>query len=418
MATRWAVANGNWSSTSTWDGGTLPTSADDVFADGRTVTIDQNVTVLSLRTTQRTGGTAGGGFTTAGQFNVTATGLGIVPGTTTCLTYTGDVTVIVNANCAGSTNGVWGVLMSGASGNLTVNGNLNGSNSTSAAVNVSGNNATVTIVGNITGGGVGTTAFGLYLTGTSVKAFVTGLVSGNVGGAAINSPSNNVELTVTGNCIGANANNGPGIQFSGTLPIITVTGNVTGQTAQPGISATGSGPTINVTGNVTAGAGQTGITASGANSTVTVIGSVTATSFNHGLRCDATSSGFGARLQGSLTDDKSGMVAVYARFIRMTGTNSGITRYANAVGYPNDTMVSRVSPDLATGVPAASNVRFNTVYGFENQLTGTLRVPPTNAVASGVPVDNTVGTAAVRLEDIAAVTGAQIAAAVSTPSTI
>lgn len=42
---------------------------------------------------------------------------------------------------------------------------------------------------------------------------------------------------------------------------------------------------------------------------------------------------------------------------------------------------------------------------------GTLKVPPAAAVAVGVPVDATVGTGVVKLADVAAVTGAQIAAA-------
>ena len=51
MAFRYAVATGNWSNTATWDGGTLPTSADDVFSNGFTVTINGTFTVLSIRNT-------------------------------------------------------------------------------------------------------------------------------------------------------------------------------------------------------------------------------------------------------------------------------------------------------------------------------------------------------------------------------
>lgn len=49
MAVRFAIASGNWSNTAIWDNGALPLAGDDVYANGFTVTIDQNITVLSLR---------------------------------------------------------------------------------------------------------------------------------------------------------------------------------------------------------------------------------------------------------------------------------------------------------------------------------------------------------------------------------
>ena len=56
MATRWAIASGAFSSTSTWnDGGTLgiPTTGDDVFTNGFTVNMDVNATVNSLSNSAR-----------------------------------------------------------------------------------------------------------------------------------------------------------------------------------------------------------------------------------------------------------------------------------------------------------------------------------------------------------------------------
>lgn len=49
MAVRFAIASGNWSNTAIWDNGALPLAADDVYANSYTVTIDQNVTVNTLR---------------------------------------------------------------------------------------------------------------------------------------------------------------------------------------------------------------------------------------------------------------------------------------------------------------------------------------------------------------------------------
>jgi hypothetical protein len=58
MALRVAVANGNWSSTSTWNGGVLPAAGDVVASNGFTVTIDQNVNVDSITNTATTVSTA------------------------------------------------------------------------------------------------------------------------------------------------------------------------------------------------------------------------------------------------------------------------------------------------------------------------------------------------------------------------
>lgn len=51
--------------------------------------------------------------------------------------------------------------------------------------------------------------------------------------------------------------------------------------------------------------------------------------------------------------------------------------------------------DSVGGNPATANVRSGTVYGPNNELTGSLAVPPAGSVAIGVPVDNTVGTASI-----------------------
>jgi len=48
---RYAVQNGVWSSGSTWDNGTVPLDDDDVYADGRTITINQNINVFRITNT-------------------------------------------------------------------------------------------------------------------------------------------------------------------------------------------------------------------------------------------------------------------------------------------------------------------------------------------------------------------------------
>ena len=51
MATRFAISTGNWSNTAIWDNGALPASDDVIHANGFTVTLDQDITVGSLRNT-------------------------------------------------------------------------------------------------------------------------------------------------------------------------------------------------------------------------------------------------------------------------------------------------------------------------------------------------------------------------------
>ena len=51
MATRFAVATGNFSNTAIWDNGAVPTSSDDVYANNFTVTINGTYTVQTIRNT-------------------------------------------------------------------------------------------------------------------------------------------------------------------------------------------------------------------------------------------------------------------------------------------------------------------------------------------------------------------------------
>ena len=118
MAERWAVATGSWSDTATWNGGTLPGASDDVHANGFTVTINQDVTVLSLRTTAGTTPVAGGGFTTSGTCEVNAES---IAGTSQCLAVNNGG--IQNGNSTGGS-------ASNAYGSYVQNGGIQNGNST------------------------------------------------------------------------------------------------------------------------------------------------------------------------------------------------------------------------------------------------------------------------------------------------
>ena len=119
MATRYAVATGNWSNTATWDGGTLPGAADDVYANNKTVTIDQDVTVVSLRNAAvgSPAITAGGTFqaqtsgtrvVNANVISTTNGGIVTIPAGTVNFTLNGAVTAGTNAN----STFIWGRMLS------------------------------------------------------------------------------------------------------------------------------------------------------------------------------------------------------------------------------------------------------------------------------------------------------------------
>ena len=151
MAIRWAVSNGNWSNSATWNGGTLPQAGDDVYADNKTITIDQSITVNRLNTSQRSGGTAGGAF------NVTIGGLTINSiinaGTTVCLTdsHNSGINAYNGNKVGGSANYSYGMNITGT-GIFTFNGNCVGGTAPAAHGVLVNGNAQITMTGNCVGG--------------------------------------------------------------------------------------------------------------------------------------------------------------------------------------------------------------------------------------------------------------------------
>lgn len=210
MVDRWAVATGNWSNTATWNGGTLPSSGDDVFANTFTVTIDQDVTANTLRTINGTGITAGG------TFQIT-TGTRII-----------TVTAGMAATTHGSNSSTPILTISG--GTVTLNANLTGGNTSNRhPLDVTG--GTVAINGNVQGG-TNATARGIVVTGGTTT--ITGSVTGATGAAV---HMTNGVVNVTGDVVAgtAGATTGHGIHLASGSPQVSVTGNVTGGANSYGI---------------------------------------------------------------------------------------------------------------------------------------------------------------------------------------
>lgn len=185
MAIRYAVATGNWSSPATWDGGsTIPSSTDDVYSNNFTVTIDQNVTVNSLKKISNVSPaiTAGGSFVINGAYTVNITaGIAAADNTTNSSfllhSNAGSANVTINSNIVGGASTQRVALQVSGSGTITINGNLTAGTGVQAyAVSVvSASFPTVAVNGNVTGAAGSSSALSL---GTSGRGDVTGNVTG------------------------------------------------------------------------------------------------------------------------------------------------------------------------------------------------------------------------------------------------
>lgn len=335
MALRYAVASGNWSNTATWNGGTLPTSSDDVYSNAFTVTIDQNVTVLSLRNTAGAPAVVGGVFQTlAAGYVITASGAGIVCGTATIGT--------VSLNAIGASTTIIGNITSGASPSMW-------------AVNIpiTSNNANLTVIGNVFSG-ASSSSYGINNLAGSNTISITGNVTA-VGAPALRNTVANTIVNITGTVLGGNVSTAFGVSVVGTSQV-NVTGNVTGASGS-GISTGIATSPITCIGTVTAGV-VTGIVS---------VGTVTLTS-----PCINSNT---ANAVNSLS------TRLYA------GSNIVWT-------FKTESLTNKIlySAGVPLGNPSTSDVRNGTTYGASLELTGTLIVPSPSNVVSGVPTDATVGT--------------------------
>jgi len=433
MADYWPAANGSWSTLSNWltatgvTAGVLPTSTDDVYADGKTITIDISTRVNSIRTTQRTGGTIGGTFNISNNISLTAS---VFAGSTSCLVFNlaspNSATLVGNA-VGGSSSGASGVAVSNT-GTLNVVGNLSASVFNRGYGGGFSAAGTLNVVGDIVANsGSGTAAFGvlvnssgtLNLTGNAYGSRQTATGTNFSSGLAIETTPGSIR--VIGGVYGGATASVYGINLADLAnSSVSVSGIIVGGsgTNAHGISNSNSTITINVTGTVLGGSGTTaygishgtassvyiygtakgGITAPGVNNSSTGflyctkvvgndyglgsagIGSVVGASNSQNGRMYVEQVEFGIRGQTPITGP------VYI----LPSNQNTLVGYTTATG---STVTFYNSLSVSGLMPPASSVRLGTVYNVGN-TTGTMAVPSASAVEFGVPVDNTVGVAA------------------------
>jgi hypothetical protein len=392
MANVYAVKSGNWSDVTVWNTGALPTSADDVFANAFTVVIDQDVTVLSIRTTAQAPAVAGGGFTCGSGRTINATVSGIVAGSTNVITFnhtTGSSTINAIVNGSLTAGGTQAIILS-STGTLNIVGEVRGFatsfvNATAIAVTAAG---ILNITGNVVTRG----------TQKNTIALSTGAT-----------------LTVTGNLIGEFNSANSGVCISATSATVNVTGDIyisnsnnSSNTGWYCISAAGNS-TVNTIGSIT---NDITVNAIISGSFPVIIGGTTyykhIGSMTAGLRNPAVSSASTTAINiftGPFICHSSGILPfIVARmhYFRTMGSyfefrdNSTGGAIPPAAAAPATRLVS---PDTVVDAPSPNNVRFGVVYASGSQ-TGTMRIPPVSSVKINIPVDNTVGTGVVSADQI------------------
>ena len=322
MANRYAVASGNWSNTATWDGGTLPTSADLVRPNGFAVTIDQDITVIALRNNASTPAVAGGTFTLTGNYilNISsdiqcfATSLLTYNGTGTAyITGTNSTAAIISSTTTDNTS----TIIHNGTGTLIVDMVINSqiTNETNRNNILVNNGGVLSLLKDIRKGGGGTNttssqailintingsvintknifAGSDFMSGIRANANTTINVVGDIKGGAGTSTFRNSEsinigsgtistINVTGNVYShfANATGlSYGIFNAGTC-VINITGNVYGATITSQVFTCAAINSVNsmsltINGNVFGGSSSTGGAALAINQT-SVLGSIT-----------------------------------------------------------------------------------------------------------------------------------------------
>ena len=386
MADKWPLANGNWSNAANWNGGTKPVAGDDVYADGRTLNVDEGFTVATLRNTQRSGGTLGGIF----SFNtslITGNVTGSTPlfvGAANLITISatsgnvilvlgGSVTaggsfipILHSGNCdfnltggtfTGGTGGGIYCINKTSSGTITINGNLIGGSSNNTVSGFVSNNGNSIINGNIIGGSTsGGNGFG------ASQSAGTLVITGNITGGTVGSTNY-------------------GLSFSGTS--LTVNGNITGGTTSSGVLTSSS--VNNITGDVTGGT-VAAIASTSAN-IINVTGTVTASATANAI--SSTNANGQVYLNGNMVNN-NGKMAIYAPIVWLDANNTTSAAFFTSGGSPR----TLYSEDTFPNMPAEADTRDNIVYGPGSGLTGTLKMPAAADTRSGVVYDNgTVGTA-------------------------
>lgn len=399
MANVWAIKNGDWSDTTVWNTGALPTSADDVYANNFNVNVNQNITVNSLRNTANTGLTAGGTFTfntggvTAnindnlynGAVNfivITASAGNIIINAPSSIiqqaainnsifiNYTGncDFSIFATKLIGANVNASIGFIRKTSLGNLTINANLQANENQAAYGMIYLNSNSNTIIN-------GDLIAGTY--GANNSCVVIG-VMGN--------------LTVNGNLIGSNLTQSSGAINWNSTGNLNIVGNIGGGLSK---SLTVLKGNVNVTGIIT-GSNTIGLPSVDIQGTATFnhIGTAQASVYASAIQCNTPTTST-VTCTGPFL--KNGyIVAIASQTLRINFGSNSYFQFKKSNGEDID----YVSTVEGYNYPTPADVRYGVEYKSGLAI-GTCHVPTPDNVRKNIPVDNTVGTSDnVNAEDI------------------
>jgi len=201
MAERYAVGNGDWSDTGTWNGGTLPGASDTVHCNNFTVAIDQDITVTEITTSAGSTAVSGGGCTLSGS---------------------GDRAI--NAILRGGVGNVVRVTGWSSGGTLTITGDVFGGSGSSRAIWGTGGVYNLVITGDITGG-TGNTTPAVEITSGITSLVVNGDVFGGSDPISYGIKVGTDSVTINGDVTGGGSQSGSQgmilTQVSGTTCVVT-----------------------------------------------------------------------------------------------------------------------------------------------------------------------------------------------------
>ena len=424
-----AIVSGNWSATSTWNvwSGTawvaatvVPTTGDDVWSNNFTVTINQNVTVLTLRNT--TTGAPGTGTVAGGGFVISATGFTLTHTSTSLATYVGtanlinvtgtSITTTLNIVTDWTANSGGGFVINVTSTSSTINlvGNQKvGRTGNNHGISFTGTNNTINYVGTIFIATYGTTIGGIIVAGTGNTFNHTGDITNN---SLFNGSNLPLTLGVCTHTMIGNLYYASGYESNGNGgALITST------------SATNS----RITGNITGGANTVAVNFSGANTVINHIGILNGGNGGSGgtgasgIVCTGANSI--AILSGPFIFGNYGSMPFNCARVFLSNNTSNYIEFAsNSTGgalfpSPAPTRQTMYSPNTLADTPAQSNVRQGVVYALGSQ-TGTLIVPNPANVALGIGTDNTVGTAVLTPANVKDAVWDALLSDITTPDTI